>query len=328
MKLIITLLCLCLGFTSLSAQENEVFKPHGKPIAKVYANWHQGMGNDVYKDDSGFEILRAVIGYEYNFSPYISTKVIFDTDNPSSGKLTEVAYLRNAYVAYKKDKLQAYFGVIGVKQFKTQENNWGYRYIYKSAMDEYKFNNSVDMGLYVKYKLTKWASADITISNGEGAKKQQDAEGKYRIGYGLELEPIKNLTFRTYYDYWYATEPTEGLEPKDQSSIAFFLGYEVEKFRIGAEFNRLWNFAFDDMDERDIYSIYGSYGLSSKLQAFARYDKLVANYANETNHVVLAGLDYKLVKGVQVSPNYRYTHDGDGVDEKGHLVYLNLEYKF
>lgn len=328
MRQISTFLVVVFGILNLVAQGNvEPFKPHGKPVVKIFADWHQGMGNEEFSDDSGFEIKRAVFGYQYQFSPKISAKLVLDTDNPG-GKLTEVAYLRNAYVAYKADLGEVYFGIIGIKHFKTQENNWGYRYLYKSAMDEYKFNNSVDAGVYAKANATDWISFDLTISNGEGAKSEQDTEGKYRFGLGTEIEALKNLTFRAYYDYFDAPTPTGTEIINDQTSIALFLGYEVNAFRVGLEYNTLQSFGFEDNDDRQLYSVYGSYVFNNKLQAFARYDKLEADQAGLSEYVAIGGLEYAVVKGVKIAPNYRHVNQGDGDLEHGHYAYLNLEYKF
>lgn len=333
MKKFTFLFAVMLAAMTVSAQETEEpFKPHGKPVIKIFTNWHQGSGGEDFADYSGFQLTRGVVGYEHHFSPNISSKVIVDTDDPGNGfKLTETAYMRNAYIAYKDDMWNVYFGIIGLKQFKEQENNWGYRYIYKSAMDEYKFNNSVDVGAYVKYNFTDWVSGDFTISNGEGAKNQQDDEGKYRMGYGLTLKPLKHFKIRTYYDYDFSPESTDVITFEDQSSWSIFLGYEAEKLRIGAEYNMLWNFSHDGDDDRDLYSLYSSYKFTKNLQAFARFDILQADYAGKSEKVFLTGFEYNIVKGVKVSPNYRYgdfAFSSSTPNGKGSHYFLNFEYKF
>ncbi|WP_372653095.1 hypothetical protein [Draconibacterium sp.] len=333
MKKMFLLLLLVQGIVmaGFSQESNEEFKPSGKAVFKVFTNWHQGFGGDSevdYAEESGFELTRGVIGYEYQFAPRLSSKVIVDMDNPNSGKLTEVAYIRNAYLAYEGDRLSAVFGILGMKQFKTQENYWGYRYIYKSAMDEYKFNNSVDAGIILKYKVFDWLSADMAFTNGEGAKKQQDTEGKYRVGYGLELEPIDGLAFRTYYDYFYAPDATEDLVNENQDMISFFLGYEKDNLRLGVEYDMLKNYKFNLNDDRDIFSAYGSLLFKEKFQAFIRYDKLMAENALASENVAMAGMEWAVVKGVKISPNFRYKSFQDTDQPDAKYFYLNFEYKF
>lgn len=324
-KLLFLISALCVAFI-VNAQEKEAFKPSGAPVVKVFTNWHQGFGNEVVEDESGFEATRAVMGYAYKFSPNIYTKVVLDVADPKTGKLTEVAYLRNAYVGYKDSRLNVLFGILGMKQFKEQENNWGYRYIYKSAMDEYKFNSSVDAGVYVKYKFFDFLSADVTISNGEGAKKQQDIEGKYRFGGGLSLSLVEGLSFRAYYDYFWSSDDVAAY--RDQNTLAFFMGYENDAFRLGAEYDVLQNYAFDQIDDRSILSFYASVTATKKMQVFGRFDRLMAENVLASENVVIAGLDYQVVKGVKVAPNIRYIDYTNSAQDSGAYFYLNFEYKF
>ena len=43
--------------------------------------------------------------------------------------------------------------MIGGKQFNDQEMIWGYRYLYKTLQDEYKFGSSADLGVNAEFKL-------------------------------------------------------------------------------------------------------------------------------------------------------------------------------
>lgn len=330
MRLLCFILAVAYTAMPLCAQEKEnEFKSSGKPVVKVFTDWHQGMGSQDFEKESGFALTRAVLGYQYQFTPNISSKVVVDMDDPGSGTLTEVAYLRNAYIAYDNDQLNVCFGVIGMMQFKEQEKNWGYRYVYKSAMDYYKFNNSTDLGIYARYKFLDWLSADVTITNGEGAKKQQDIEGKYRTGVGLFLTPFDGFLCRTYYDVLYASESTPGITYKNQSTLALFLGYKTEKYRVGVEYDLLYNYKFEGTDDRDIISCYASYAFAKKFQAFGRYDYLHAEVEGKTEYTMMIGVDYQVIKGVRVSPNYRYgDYNFKGVLGEGSYFYLNLEYKF
>jgi len=331
-KITFLLAVLLTAIVNTSAQNSDdAFKAHGKPVVKVFADWHQGFGDSDFTDYSGFQLSRGVLGYEHFFSPNISAKVIVDMDDPGSGKLTEVAYMRNAYVAYNGDELSAYFGIIGLKQFKEQENNWGYRYIYKSAMDHYKFNNSVDAGFYVKYNVLDWLNVDVTLTNGDGAKSQQDVEGKYRTGYGFTLKPISGFTLRAYYDVLYAPESTPGIVNENQSALALFLGYQTDKMRIGAEYDKLLNYKYDAADDREIYSVYASYKFIRDFQAFVRYDILNADVAGDSEEVFMAGVEYSVVKGVKVSPNFRYGNyafSSSIPSGEGSFIFMNFEYKF
>ncbi len=130
-----------------------------------------------------FEIQRAYLGYQHQFSKTISGQLILDVGDPSFGNFQMTAYLKNAYMQYKKDKLTVKMGMIGLYQYKLQEDLWGGRYFYKSFMDEHKFGPSADLGAFVKYDFHKMVSADFTIANGEGYKKlESDSILKVQLG--------------------------------------------------------------------------------------------------------------------------------------------------
>lgn len=324
---------LFLAFTfTVSAKPSEKdsnFERKGKPIVRIFSDWHTGFGD--VSSESGFEIQRALLGYSYQFAPEWSGQVVFDTGNPKNGSFEETAYLRKAFITYKKGDFLASLGIIGLKQFKVQENNWGYRYIYKSAMDEYKFNNSVDAGLYIAYNFTETLSGDLTISNGEGAKKSQDENGDYRYGLGLTFVPKENFTLRTYYDYYVAPEDNEDRSFEDQSSIAFFAGYKNKKWSLGMEYDYGQNFKFEDDNSKHIYSIYSTVVLKKQWKVFARYDCLRNNsdaYKENNEDVFLTGFEYIPCKGIKVAPNYRWVHHENAQSFKNeNYFYLNLELK-
>ena len=84
MKLRITLLTIVISlFAGNSfAQEEESFIPYGKPILRIYTNFHGTFtGNESGK---AFEIQRAYFGFQYQFSKNISGKLILDVGDPQS----------------------------------------------------------------------------------------------------------------------------------------------------------------------------------------------------------------------------------------------------
>ncbi len=325
---------LCSSFAVMAEEEQQDFKPHGKSIVRVFTNWHHGINHSSqnassFSDNSGFELTRGVIGYAYQFSPKIGAEIRLDTDNPNAGKLSETAYIRNAFLSYDNKRLSAVLGIIGTEQFKEQERNWGYRYIRASAMNCYRFNHSIDAGISLKYSVTTRLGADLSITNGEGAKARQDIDGKYRIGTGLRLTPMEGLTLRGYYDHYFAPASTDVSVYQDLSTTAFFVGYEAQKYRCGVEYSHLGNYDFLKNDDRSIFSVYTSASFRKKLQTFVRYDFLKAEEVGKSEDVLLAGLEYIVVKGVKMSPNYRFFNLSQNSPQgKGGIFYLNFEYKF
>ena len=100
-------LFLCINLT---AQENvnSEFKPSGKPYAKIFTNFHNGLSEN--NNNSEFQIKRAYLGYLYDLSTNFSTKIVFDIGNPTnSSKYERTAYVKNAYLTYHKNKLSVNF---------------------------------------------------------------------------------------------------------------------------------------------------------------------------------------------------------------------------
>ena len=217
-KILMSVVLIIACMSSFGQEEKKKFQITGKPIVTVFANYHAGLG-DANKE-SGFALDRAYLGYQFSLTEKLSGKVVFDMGSTKvdGADLERVAYIKNAMLSWKTGDFTLDFGLIGLEQFNVQEKFWGYRYIMKSFQDEYKFGSSADMGILGRYKFTKWLSADITISNGEGYKKL-NGDNKYRYAVGATLFPVKGLTIRAYYDLASKSSDADGL--KDQQNFAF-----------------------------------------------------------------------------------------------------------
>lgn len=327
MQLRATILSLSLLFLSVyvfSQENEEKYKPNGKGIIRIYTNYHSTFSDG--DASSVFEIQRAYLGYHANFSEKISGRLILDVGDPDFGSLDMTAYLKNAYVQYTSGKLLAKIGMIGLHQFKMQEDLWGGRYLYKSFMDEHKFGPSADLGAYVSYQLHDMLSADITIANGEGYKSvQSDTTLKYSVG--ISVQPLKGLDFRTSYDYM--------SREAAQQTLALYLAYSVENMSLGAEYNYQWNHRMVQSNHLQGISVFGSY--HTKLaRLFARYDNLSSpvlaseedpwNYEDD-GHLFIAGVEFNPIKGLRVTPNYQGWYPADG-SPVFHSAYLSLEIRF
>jgi len=311
-------------FAQETEEAKEEFKPHGKAFLKIYTNYHSTFSDG--EASRVFEITRAYLGYQYQLSEKISGKLNLDVGDPHFGDLQMTAYLKNAYVQYASGKLVAQIGMIGLQQYKMQEDLWAGRYLYKSFMDEYKFGPSADLGAFVAYQFHERASADITIANGDGYKSiQSDTTLKYSLG--LTLVPVNGLDFRTSYDYMGKDSP--------QQTLAFYLGYSRENLKLGAEYNYQLNYKMVESQDQSGVSFYGSYQLK-RTRFFGRYDKLGSvtigsdvdpwNYGKD-GQLVIAGVEFNPVKGLMVTPNYQAWVPADGSSVL-HSAFLSLEIKF
>jgi hypothetical protein len=106
------------------------FIPGGKPFVKIFSNFH----TDTEAKNTAFEVTRAYFGYGYELGPQFSSKLTLDVGSPeiklddstsTNTSLHLTAYLKTASLDYKTEKLEANFGLIGLKQHKLTEKYWG-----------------------------------------------------------------------------------------------------------------------------------------------------------------------------------------------------------
>ncbi len=302
----------------------EDFKPNGKPILRIYSNFHATHSDG--ETDKAFELTRVYLGYEHFFSENFSGKAIYDVADPGAGKHQLSAFVKIAELKYRFQKLDVCFGLIATTQYKIQEDFWANRYVLKSFQDEYGFAPSADLGVSVSYDFTDWMSADLGIFNGEGYKKLQ-SDDILKTAIGLTFTPAEGFTVRGLYD-WMGDETV-------QQSWTTFAGYKNKKFSLGAEYNLQKNQAM--MDSRDWWgtSIYTSYIPSKKIKIFGRYDNLASekigtadwNISND-GQLIMLGLEYAPVKGLKFSPNYQGWNPSDESKSFRSGVFVNCELRF
>lgn len=338
MKKVLCSLALTLigGFSLLNAQDQPAetekkFAPKGKVSAKVFANYHSTIIGDSITENA-FELERAYIGYKSDFDENWAGEVKLDIGSQNESEYSNFlryAFFKNAYVKYHTDKLNACFGLINVYQHKVQEKFWGYRYIFKSFQDKHKMSTSADIGLSLEYKFNKIVSIDYAITNGEGYKNIQ-SDKVFKNGVGLTLKPIKQLVLRSYFDYIKRDD-------NDVISLAEFIGFKLEKFRIAAEYNLQLNNKAKDLDLYGM-SAYSTLELTDKFEVFGRFDVLRSNLIKDgegqtpwnikkDGSAIMGGVQFKPADQVKLSLNYRnWIYYANDIDDK-HWVYVNLEFK-
>lgn len=308
---------------AMSQEPKDAFKPHGKPIIRVFSNFHSTFVDG--ESSSAFELTRVYLGYEHSFSEDFSGTVIFDVADPGVGKLQMTAFVKNAFLNYKQENLSVDFGMIATTQFKVQENFWGYRYLAKVFQDEYGFASSADLGTSLTYKFNDALSADIAVTNGEGYKKLQ-SDNILKAAFGLTVNPVKELTVRGMVDMM-----------DNQSTYAGFFGYKGGRFSLAAEYNYQKNHLM--IDGHDFFgpSFYGTVNLSKKTKFFARFDDLQSNTPSgefenwnlaSDGKLYMAGFEFAPVSGIKFSPNYRGWSPVQSAQPYISTLMLNCEIKF
>lgn len=291
----------CIAITA-QAQGTDTEGPKGKAIVRVFTDFHTGFGSG--REDRGFNLERSYFGYEYNFGKGLSAKAVMDIGKSSDvSDYQRIAYVKNAMVAWKKGGLTLNGGLISTTMFDFQEKFWGYRYLMKSFQDEYKFGSSADLGISAAYRFAPWVSADVIIVNGEGYKKVQGKDG-LNYGLGMTLSPVKGFYIRLYGGWNQSDEKGR----KDVGNVAAFAGYRHEKFRVGVEYNHMWNASYKEDRDQSGCSVYASVRCSRVADLFARFDGLYSkddwNLQKDGSTAIL-GAQLSLGEYVRIAPNVR-----------------------
>ncbi len=322
---------------------DDEFKPSGKAFGKVFWNYNHNFSKEA-EQRNAFDITRAYLGYTYQFSKNISTKITLDGAGSSNASDFTV-FLKTAQLDWKvAEPVKLSLGLIGLKQFDTQEKFWGYRYLFKSLQDEYSLGSSADLGINAEIKVLQNLKANLFILNGEGYKNAQDNMGRMKAGGNLIYTPVKGLTIKGYYDiYGGKIEVNDSISSDTSSvhSLAFFAGYKTDKFRIGAEYDIQLNgkkYAQQAADHNSTgIAVYGTYIINKKFEVFAewlRYKSNTLDGAEDTwNHekdvnAIITGVQYAPVKGLKVAADYRIFLFDDPDINTGSYFFLNFEFAF
>ena len=341
MKKIYLSLIVVFGMSSLLMAQTDqpvvdTFKPSGKPIVTIFSDFTNVTTNS--KTNNAFEITRAYFGYGYNFSSDFSSKIVFDVANNATAGTTSpgvsafTAFLKNAYGEYNHGIVTADLGMVGENMFSLQESVWGKRYLYKSFQDQYGFGNSADLGAKVELQFIPEVALDMEVLNGEGYKKVQ-ADSTFKFTVGLTVQPIKNLFARIYYDNM--ASQSFATTKVAQSSLNFFVGYKSDKGTLAAEYNTQNGKGNIKGQNWSGLSVYGTLPIIKQLNVFARLDDLMSDKIAVTTGgvttnlpwnstktgtdglVYMAGVEFVPVKGIQISPNFRYANPSSDASNAG-----------
>ena len=302
---------------AVSAQKS-ADEPKGKAIIQVFGNFHSGFGHA--SDDRGFELDRSYLGYQYDLGEGLQIKGVMDIGQSDDvNDYHRIAYIKNAQISWKTGNWTLTGGLISNTQFNVQEKFWGYRYIMKSFQDLYKFGNSADLGVSVAYKFADWISADAIVVNGEGYKKVQKNDG-LMYGLGTTLTPTKSITMRVYYGLNEGADETK----KDIQNLATFIGFKLERFSLGAEYNWMWNAKNVEGSDYKGWSVYANAKMNKKVDGYIRYD-----HSSDDKAGFIAGVQCKLGKYVKIAPNFRLNYkEADGGHSTTSMGYISCYFGF
>jgi len=286
----------------------------------------------------GQNIDRAYFTAKYNFNDDWMMRITTDMGNePGLGKQQNI-YLKYAYV---EGKLAGKAAVLRLGQSHTpwidyEQGLWGHRYVSKVMSDQYKFDDSSDVGVGLKGKLLDgmlgyW----ITETNGRGYGKGNVAAGNSGLDFNsrVGIYPVDGLSLDFQFRDGYrgtktnaAGVTTTGVKSTLMQAMAT---YSYDDYRLG--FNVISNkdkansAAASTTHGGNVSSAYATAALGDQVKSsgmalwatgkfgggfggFARYESMtndltngVAGNQKEKLTRYVLGAEYTVVKGIDFS---------------------------
>lgn len=312
---------------TISGQEKDTFKPGGNPEVRIFSSFSTTFSDG--ENHNKFDLTRAYFGYNYNFTKHLAGRIVYDVADPSVGKLKFTGMLKFAYLRYQTTRLTITGGMIALPEYDFGDKRWGYRYVYKTAHDDYGFGTSADLGLSVAYNFASWITGDVTVMNGEGFKLTE-TDSTFKAAFGVTVIPGKNLSLRAYYD-------NMGKDGINQQTAEIIASYEGKDHVLSAAFNYRKNHGLIAGKDYRCISLNGAVPVSAKMKIFARYDNVTSvRVANETDpwnigkdgQLFIAGLEFIPAPGVRFSPNFQGWRPADRDLPVISRLSLSLDLKF
>ncbi|MCF7822508.1 MAG: hypothetical protein K9M17_08750 [Mariprofundaceae bacterium] len=292
----------------------------------------------------GLHVDRAYFTAKYYFNDDWMMRFTTDVGNEAALGKDQNVYLKYAYV---EGKLAGDAAVLRMGQSHTpwidyEQGLWGHRYASKVISDQYKFDDSSDLGLGLKGKLADgMAHYFVTATNGSGYGKGVATNGidfNSRVGF----EPIDGLTL----DFGYRTGTRGTKTHVNNVSTAgvkstltqIMATYGVGKdFRVGANYlsnkdkadsatastthggnvsSGYATAAIGDQVKSTAYSLWAWGKFNGNMGAFARYETLNNKMAGLTDEKItrfMGGVEYNPIKNVTfalVGDNSKLTNRG------------------
>lgn len=279
--------------------------------------------NPAVEDQTGFWIRRGYLTFDSAITDTWSSRLRFEVNSPGNFTTNGLLdpYVKDAYLAWKDEVRELYFGMSPSPTWDFIESFWGYRQIEKTPLDLYRMGNSRDIG--IAYKDTAAGGKvfyHAMVGNGAGTGSETNEGKKAMFSIGYNLTP--SFTAQFYADYEDRPNHT------NRNTWQGFLGLRTEQARYGLLY------AWQNREQQgapdapvSVASIFGAWNLTEKSSFMARYDHSFEGYpdANQIPYLVFANntkfdfaiLSWSYQYNTQISfgPNLEYTmyHETDGV---------------
>tara|TARA_B100001540_G_scaffold312609_1_gene334031 strand:- start:289 stop:1206 length:918 start_codon:yes stop_codon:yes gene_type:complete len=283
-------------------------------------------GVTYFEYEDSFDISRTYFTYKNTVSDELSFKFqvdvgqlddVKDASDPVNDLNNDdrwTVYLKKAHMDWKVNSdMKMSMGMIGLNMFNVQEKTWGHRFLYKSAMDKYKFSKSADLGIAFTQKMGS-ITASLLMTNGEGYK-ESDVDDENKMSFQLLYGPSK-LNKKDGYNFGIVYSSLE-----DVTVTGFFGGWASNGLRVGLEQNT----EDDNGTENALTSIYATYKVNNNLSAVVRMDDIDSNSDGDAEEVTMAGLIWTPTKGLDICLNRTSVTVNDDADD---TTKLNFQFKF
>jgi hypothetical protein len=268
-------------------------------------------GRKVAPSGVGFDIKRFYLGVDHRFNAVYSANLTTDVQYSSVLSSTHLfikkAYLQGAY----SDALTVRLGAADMPWIPFAENVYGYRHIEQALTDRTRYGTSAEWGVHALGRVGPYLSYAVAVVNGAGFRaplrsKTMDVEGRVSA-------TVKDVTVAVGGYAGKLGRNTEGATNVFHTARRFnaLAAYAHGPVRVGVEYfsARDWNnVTLVASEKSDGYSLFGSYQLTPKVSAFARYDgvnpRKTTTPANQEDYFNL-GLQYEPVKIVDLALVYK-----------------------
>lgn len=303
---------------------------NGYMIPEYYIVGPHHTGEDSIEAEQGFWFRRIYFGYNNDLGNGWSVRLRFEMNSSAYDNLLTTPYIKDAYV---KKKLGGGVNlIIGIQEppsFDRIEKFWGYRFIEKTAPDFFKLASSRDFGIALDGK-TKGGLVYTLMYGNYSSNKGELNKGKAvygRVGYEFKSGYIE------------ANGHFAGDDDRDKIYLTLFAGLKGGwgRFGVGYHFHS-WKPGIVEIKENGIISGFAVIKVGKNKELFARYDHLTdLNFKDIGDYIpipasyykarfLMAGVNFKVHKMIQISPNVKYVfYGGDNAPDAD--FYLNLTAK-
>jgi len=314
-KLVAVAVAVALGAASLSAQAATGDTTIG---GKMYFDFtHVSQKNSdtgtTDKTGTGTDVKRFYFSVTHQFSDIWSANLTTDFNYVSSDGETNL-FVKKAYVQGKFSKAAVLrVGSADMPWIPFVEGVYGFRYVENTITDRLHYANSADWGMHLGGTLGNgMVSYQTAVVNGGGYKHPGRSKG-VDFGGRIAVMPVDGLVVAAGYYNGKKGQDLQTTPAMNTASRADVLvGWVSKKFRVGGEYftAKNWNnVGTVATDKADGYSVWGSFGITDGVTAFARYDsaklsKTLDPAKKDTYYN--AGVQFAVAKGVNLALVYKH----------------------